>query len=185
MPGAEVAIMDSEGAFLAPGEIGEIVVRSAAVTVGYWRRPEATAEAITADGWLRTGDLGRMDAEGYVFVLDRAKDMIISGGENIYPAEVENAIFGHPDVAEVAVIGVPSDAWGEAVMAIVVPRPGRTPQADTIKIWARERIAAFKVPKLVQFVDALPRNAGGKVLRRELRESCWGEGGRQVGTATG
>ena len=173
MPGVEMAVLDREGRFLAPGETGELAVRSAAVMKGYWQRPDATAETITSDGWLRTGDIGRMNADGYVFVLDRAKDMIISGGENIYPAEVENAIFGHPDVVEVAVIGVPSEAWGEEVMAIVVPRQGTRPDPESIRRWARERIAAFKVPKSVSFVEALPRNAGNKVLRRELREPYW------------
>jgi long-chain acyl-CoA synthetase len=181
MPGAEVRIVDSEGATLPPGEIGEIALRSAAVMKGYWRRPEATAETISVDGWLRTGDLGRIDAEGYVYVLDRAKDMIISGGENVYPAEVENAIFGHPDVAEVAVIGVPSKAWGEEVLAIVVARAGRDPDAASIIAWARQRIAAFKAPKSVRFVDSLPRNAGGKVLRRTLREPYWQDSSRRVG----
>ena len=173
MPGVEIVIMDEHGTALAPGQIGEIAVRSAAVMPCYWQRPEATAEVIVADGWLRTGDIGRMDADGYVFVLDRAKDMIVSGGENVYPAEVENAIFGHPDVEDVAVIGVPSEHWGEEVMAIIVPRAGTAPDLDSVARWARARIAAFKVPKRLHLVAELPRNAGNKILRRVLREPYW------------
>jgi long-chain acyl-CoA synthetase len=170
MPGAEIAIL---GADDAPDKVGEVVVRSAAVMVGYWRRPEATVEAITSDGWLRTGDVGRLDEEGYLFILDRAKDTIISGGENIYPAEVENAIFGHPDVADVAVIGIPSERWGEEVMAIIVPRAGREVDLSSVTAWTRERIAHFKAPKRIALVAELPRNAGGKVLKRVLREPYW------------
>jgi len=173
MPGAEIKVLGSGDAPGNAGVDGEIVVRSAAVMVGYWRRPEATAEAITSDGWLRTGDVGRMDEDGYLFILDRAKDTIISGGENIYPAEVENAIFGHPDVADVAVIGVPSERWGEEVMAIVVPRPGSSVDLPSIVAWTRQRIAAFKVPKRMALAAELPRNAGGKVLKRVLREPYW------------
>lgn len=173
MPGVEIVIMDEHGTALGPGQIGEIAVRSAAVMSCYWQRPEATAEVIVADGWLRTGDIGRMDADGYVFVLDRAKDMIVSGGENVYPAEVENAIFGHPDVEDVAVIGVPSEHWGEEVMAIIVPRAGTAPDLDSVARWARERIAAYKVPKRLHLVSELPRNAGHKILRRVLREPYW------------
>lgn len=173
MPGVEIVIMDEHGTALEPGQVGEIAVRSAAVMAGYWQRPEATAEAIVAGGWLRSGDVGRMDADGYVFVLDRAKDMIVSGGENVYPAEVENAIFGHPDVQDVAIIGVPSERWGEEVMAFIVPRAGTTPDLDSIAQWARARIAAFKVPKRLQLVTELPRNAGNKILRRVLREPYW------------
>ena len=161
--------------------LGEIAVRSPSVMQGYWKRPDATAETITAQGWLRTGDVGRLDEDGYLFVLDRARDMIVSGGENVYPAEVENAIFGHPDVADVAVIGVPSAEWGEAVMAIVVARPGRNPQAHAIRQWARVRVAGFKVPKSVAFVESLPRNAAGKVLRRSLREPFWQGHDRRIG----
>jgi long-chain acyl-CoA synthetase len=170
MPGAEIKIL---GAGSLPSEEGEVLVRSDAVMLGYWRRPEATAEAITNEGWLRTGDVGRIDEEGYLFILDRAKDTIVSGGENIYPAEVENAIFGHPNVADVAVIGVPSERWGEEVMAIIVPREGACVDLSSIDAWARERIAAFKVPKRMALVNELPRNAGGKVLRRLLREPYW------------
>lgn len=180
MPGAEIRILGARGVPAAPGTEGEIAVRSAAVMVGYWRRPDATAEAIADDGWLRTGDVGRINEEGYLFILDRVKDTIISGGENIYPAEVENAIFGHPDVVDVAVIGVPSEAWGEEVMAIVVPREGRTADLPSIAAWTRERIAAFKVPRHLALAVELPRNAGGKVLRRVLREPYWKGKSRRV-----
>jgi long-chain acyl-CoA synthetase len=173
MPGVEVVVLDEGGRVLGADQIGEVAVRSAAVMAGYWHQPEASAEALMRDGWLRTGDIGRMDADGYVFLLDRAKDVIISGGENVYPAEVENAIFGHPDVADVAVIGVPSEGWGEEVMALVVPRPGTAPDLDSIARWARNRVAGFKVPKRLGLVAELPRNAGNKVLRRLLREPYW------------
>ncbi len=180
MPGVAAAILDAEGAMLDAGEIGEIAIRSDAVMQGYWRLHEATSQTIIEGGWLRTGDIGRMNREGYIFVLDRARDMIVSGGENIYPAEVENAIFGHPDVADVAVIGVPSARWGEEVMAIIVPRPGASPDLASIASWARARIAAFKVPKQLRLTDALPRNAGNKVVRRLLREPFWIGFDRQV-----
>jgi long-chain acyl-CoA synthetase len=138
--------------------------------VGYWKNEKATRETIDADGWLHTGDAGYLDADGYLYIQNRVKDMIISGAENIYPAEVESAIFGHPDVAEVAVIGVPDEKWGEAVKAIVVLKPGAKTNAESILEFARSRIAAFKAPKSVDFVDTLPRNASGKVLKRTLRE---------------
>jgi long-chain acyl-CoA synthetase len=180
MPGVEVVILDEGGRVLGPGQIGEVAVRSAAVMVGYWRQPAATAEVMRGEGWMRTGDIGRMDADGYVFLLDRAKDVINSGGENVYPAEVESAIFGHPDVADVAVIGVPSERWGEEVMAIVVPRPGTAPELDSIAQWARARVAGFKVPKRLSLVSELPRNAGNKILRRVLREPYWRDLQRRI-----
>ncbi|TPQ39996.1 fatty acid--CoA ligase [Cupriavidus pinatubonensis] len=173
LPWAEVAVVDAAGKHVPPGEVGEVIVRSLQTMAGYWKQPEETARAINADGWLRTGDAGYMDADDYLYIHDRVKDMIISGGENVYPAEVENAIYGHPHVAEVAVIGVPDARWGEAVKAIVVPRDGATPDARDILQWARERLAGFKLPKSIDFVDALPRNPSGKVLRRQLREPYW------------
>ncbi len=173
LPGVEVAIVDEAGNRLPPGQVGEIAARSVANMAGYFNLPEATAKTIDAQGWLRTGDAGYMDAEGYVYIHDRVKDMIISGGENIYPAEVENAIFGHPKVEEVAVIGVPSERWGEEVKAVVVPRAGETIEPAEIIAWARERIAAYKAPKSVDVIDALPRNPSGKILRRELRAPYW------------
>ena len=167
----ELKIIDASGATLAPGSTGEIVTRSCANMSGYFRMSEATADAIDAEGWLRTGDAGYLDSDGYLYLQDRVKDMIISGGENIYPAEVENAIFGHPSVAEVAVIGVPDDKWGEAVKAVIVPTPGaRRNDADVIA-WAAARVARYKVPKSIAWVSSLPRNHTGKVLRRVLRDS--------------
>jgi long-chain acyl-CoA synthetase len=173
LPGVEVAIIDEAGNRLPPRQVGEIATRSMANMAGYWNLPEATSKTIDSEGWLRTGDAGYMDEDGYVYIHDRVKDMIISGGENIYPAEVENAIFGHPDVADVAVIGVPDAKWGEAVKAIVVKKPGREPSPDEIIGFARQRIAAYKAPKSVDFIAALPRNPSGKILRRELREQYW------------
>jgi long-chain acyl-CoA synthetase len=173
LPGVRIAILDHDGNHLPAREVGEVAIDSPTNMKEYWRKPEATAATLGADNWLRTGDAGYVDADGYLFIYDRVKDMIISGGENVYPAEVENAIFGHPEVADVAVIGVPSERWGEEVKAIVVPRPGMAADPASIIAWARARIATFKVPKSVEFVAALPRNASGKILRRELREPYW------------
>jgi acyl-CoA synthetase (AMP-forming)/AMP-acid ligase II len=169
LPGVELKIIDAEGQSLPPGVTGEIAIRSPANMAGYFEMPEATVETIDAQGWLRTGDAGYLDEDGYLFLQDRIKDMIISGGENIYPAEVEQALYGHPAVAEVAVIGVPDEKWGEVVKAFVVPVAGATPSAQEIIEWAAKRIAKFKLPKSVELVAALPRNHTGKVLRRELR----------------
>src|SRR5207248_10805650 len=168
LPGVELAILDPDGNKLPPGEVGEIATRSGSNMVGYWNLPDATAKTLASDGWLRTGDAGYLDEDGYLYIHDRVKDMIISGAENIYPAEVESAIYGHPDVAEVGVIGVPDEKWGEAVKAFVVLKPGATPDAAGIIAFARTRIAAFKAPKSVDFIDALPRNASGKILRKDL-----------------
>lgn len=173
MEGVEVVIMGEDGRILPPGEVGEIASRSIANMSGYWNLPEATAKTITEDGWLRTGDAGYMDEDGYVYIHDRVKDMIISGGENIYPAEVENAVFGHQKVADVAVIGVPHEKWGEAVKAIVVVKPGETVTEDEIIAFAKTRIAGFKCPKSVDFIEALPRNPSGKILRKDLRAPYW------------
>jgi len=169
LPGVEVHIIDEAGKVLSPGSIGEICIRSPSNMLGYWKRAQET-EAVMRDGWIRTGDVGRMDEDGYVYILDRIKDMIISGGENVYPAEVENAIVGHPSVVEVAVIGVPDDTWGESVKAVVVLRSGCETTAADIIAHAKRSIASYKVPQSVDFVDALPKNASGKLLKRELRE---------------
>lgn len=170
LPGVEIRIIDADGADVPTGEVGEIAIRSASTMLGYHRRPDATAEAIDAEGWLRSGDAGRLDADGYLYLADRIKDMIITGGENVYPAEVENALFGHPQVQDVAVIGVPDVKWGEAVKAIVVPVAGAQPDPADLIAWARARIAAYKAPKSIAFADSLPRNPSGKVLRRLLRD---------------
>jgi len=179
-PEVEVAVVDAHDKVVADGEIGEIVIRGDIVMKGYWNHPQATAETVI-DGWLHTGDAGFRDAEGFFHVHDRMKDMIVSGGENIYPAEVENAIHGCPGVADVAVIGVPSERWGEEVKAIIVASPQGPPTAEAVIAWTRERIAAFKAPKSVAFVQSLPRNASGKVLRRELRAPYWAGRERAVG----
>ncbi|MBR0694576.1 fatty acid--CoA ligase [Bradyrhizobium lablabi] len=180
LPGVELAILDPDGRPLPPGEVGEIATRSGSNMVGYWNLPEATARTIDGDGWLRTGDAGYMDSDGYLYIHDRIKDMIISGGENIYPAEVESAICDHPDVAEAAVIGIPDDKWGEAVKAVVVMKSGKSASAADIINFTRERIAGFKTPKSVDFIPALPRNPSGKILRRTLRDPYWAGKDRQV-----
>jgi acyl-CoA synthetase (AMP-forming)/AMP-acid ligase II len=179
LPGHEVRVVDGEGKTLSPGEVGEIQIKAPNVMKGYWNKEDATKKAIV-DDWFFTGDAGYFDTDGYLYIHDRVKDMIVSGGENIYPAEVENAIFGHPAVADVAVIGVPDGRWGEAVKACVVKKPGAEASATEIIAWARERIAGYKLPKTVDFVDALPRNPTGKVLRRELRKPYWEGRDRQV-----
>lgn len=181
MPGVEMRILDKDGNVLGPGEIGEVSTRSAANMRGYWRNEKATNESVDSDGWFRTGDAGYIDKDGYLFIQDRIKDMIVSGAENVYPAEVENAIHGHPDVAEVAVIGVPDEKWGEAVKAIVVPKPGAARDPESIIAYARTKIASYKAPKSVDFREApLPRNPSGKILRRELREPYWAGRDRRV-----
>lgn len=180
MPGVEIAIVDPAGQPLPAKSEGEIVVRSAAVMEGYWHMPDATQAALLPGGWLRTGDIGRIDGDGYLHVLDRVKDMIISGGENVYPAEVENAIFGHPGVADVAVIGVPSARWGEEVAAIIVPRGADAPSLGDIQQWVEGKLARYKVPRQLHLAAELPRNAGNKILRKELREPFWAGQDRRV-----
>jgi long-chain acyl-CoA synthetase len=170
----ELRVVDrATGEDAAVGEPGELWTRSAQNMKGYWHNPEATATTITPDGWLMTGDVGYVDADGFFYLHDRVKDMIVSGGENIYPAEVENALMSHPALADCAVIGVPSDKWGETVKAIVVLAPGAEVTADELIEFTRTRIARFKVPRSVDFVDVLPRNPSGKILKRELREPYW------------
>jgi acyl-CoA synthetase (AMP-forming)/AMP-acid ligase II len=171
-PGLALKIVKGDGSEAPRGEVGEVVIKAPIVMKGYWNKPDATAEAIR-DGWMHTGDVAYMDEDGYVFIYDRLKDMIVTGGENVYPAEVENAVFGHPDLADVAVIGVPDATWGEAVKAVVVAKPGAPKDPASVIAWARGRIANYKVPKSVDFVDAIPRNLTGKILRRELRKPYW------------
>jgi long-chain acyl-CoA synthetase len=180
MPGVEVKIVDGEGRPRPTGEIGEVCIRSVQNMKGYWHLPAETAKTLDAEGWVHSGDAGFVDAGGYLFIHDRVKDMIVSGGENVYPAEVESAIFGHPAVADVAVIGVPDDTWGEAVKAVVVLKPGAKAAPDDIIAFARERIAGYKCPKSVDFIAALPRNPTGKILKRELRAHYWEGRERQV-----
>lgn len=173
VPGVSIEIRGPDNTEVPRGEIGEICILSPSNTAGYWQLPEATAKTIDPDGWLHTGDAGIMDEDGYVYIQDRIKDMIISGGENVYPAEVESAIYGHPAIAEVAVIGIPSEKWGEEVKACCVPKPGMEIDANDVIAYTRERIAPFKCPKSVDVVPEMPRNASGKILRRTLREPYW------------
>ena len=173
LQGVEIKIIDETGATLGPDTVGEIATRSSKNMSRYWNNPEATAQTIDADGWLRTGDAGYLDRDGYLYIHDRVKDMIISGGENVYPAEVENALYAHPGVADVAVIGVPDEKWGEAVKACVVVKAGHTLSEADVIAHARGHIAGYKCPKSVDFIAALPRNPSGKILRRELRAPYW------------
>ncbi len=172
IPDVEVRIIDTEGAEVARGEAGEVVVRGYNVMRGYFNDPEATDEAVDRDGWLHTGDIGVMDESGNVAITDRLKDMYVSGGFNVYPAEVEAVLRSHPSVAQVAVIGVPDRRMGEVGVALVVPVPGTEPAGleEALAAWARERLANYKVPRAVQLVDGFPVNASGKVLKRELRQ---------------
>jgi fatty-acyl-CoA synthase len=178
--GHAIRIVDDNNRALPPGEVGEIQIKSGNVMKGYWNKADATTKAICSEGWFSTGDAGFFDADGYLYIHDRVKDMIVSGGENIYPAEVENAVMGHPGVADVAVIGVPDARWGEAVKAIIVKKPGLAPMPEEIIAYARERIAGYKLPKSVDFIDVLPRNPTGKVLRKDLRAPYWEGRDRQV-----
>jgi acyl-CoA synthetase (AMP-forming)/AMP-acid ligase II len=175
----EVRIVDADGRDVSTGEVGQVITKSGANMAGYWNRPEETANTIR-NGWLYTGDAGYMDSDGYLFIYDRVKDMIISGGENIYPAEIESVLAEHAAVADVAVIGVPDEKWGETVKAVVVLRSDTTLGSDELIAWCRSRIAAFKAPTSVDFIDALPRNASGKVLKHALRAPYWAAQGRQV-----
>jgi long-chain acyl-CoA synthetase len=172
-PGVELRIVDEDGNEVPEvGDVGEILVRSPQVMAGYWRNEAETEKAIV-DGWFHTGDAGYFDADGYLYIHDRVKDMIVSGGENVYPAEVENVLMAHPDVADVAVIGVPDDKWGEVGKAIIVPVADADPDPEQIIAFARERLAGFKTPKSVDFVTELPRNPTGKILKKDLRAPFW------------
>ena len=166
----EVRIVDERNRPAAPGERGEIVARGPNVMKGYWNRPEATAEVFDSEGWFHTGDIGMCDEEGYFYVLDRKKDMIITGGENVYPAEVETVLHEMPEIADVAVIGLPDEKWGERVVAVVVAAKGTRPTAESVIAFTQGKLARFKMPRHVEFVDALPRNPQGKLLKRVLRE---------------
>jgi acyl-CoA synthetase (AMP-forming)/AMP-acid ligase II len=166
-PGVEVAVHDIDGRPLAPGDVGEVVIRGACVMSGYWGRPDATAESLR-DGWLHTGDLGRLTDDGVLYLLDRTKDMIISGGSNVYAVEVEQVLVAHPDVGDAAVIGVPDDLWGEMVVAVVVPANGDI-DATVLEQFCRASLAGYKIPRRWVQVESLPRNAYGKVVKRDLR----------------
>jgi fatty-acyl-CoA synthase len=171
----EIRLIDALGnPITEAGATGEICVRGANVMKGYWNRPEANKACFTHDGWFRSGDVGYLDAEGFLYVCDRLKDMVISGGENIYPAEVESVLYDHPDVAEVAVIGVPDERWGEHVVAVVVLKPSRSITLESLQVFAETRLARYKLPRELRLVDALPRNATGKVLKEQLRKHTLG-----------
>jgi fatty-acyl-CoA synthase len=170
----EVRIVDEDGHDVGVDEVGELWTRGPTITPGYWNRPDATADAFV-DGWLRTGDAARMDDEGFIYIVDRWKDMYISGGENVYPAEVENAVYQLPQIAEAAVVGVPDPKWGESGVAVVVLKDGAELDQATLIAHCVERLAKFKVPARMHVIDALPRNATGKVLKRELRTLLAGE----------
>jgi acyl-CoA synthetase (AMP-forming)/AMP-acid ligase II len=180
-PFVELRLRDDEGHDVPRGSVGEIAVRGDVVMAGYWNRPEETAAMIDADGWAATGDLGRIDDEGYLFIVDRKRDMIVSGGYNVYPTEVENAIAALPAVREVAVVGVPDDQWGESILAVVVPESGAELDADAVVAACTERLANYKKPRAVEFVDELPKTGSGKVMRRAIRDRYWLDRERRVG----
>jgi fatty-acyl-CoA synthase len=167
----EVRLIDDAGKLITePNVPGELCMRGGNVTKGYWNLPEATAQVLDADGWFRSGDVARRDEEGFYTICDRTKDMIISGGENIYSAEVESVLYGHPAIAEAAVIGIPDDRWGETVLAIVVPRPGAALTLEDLRDFAAKSLARFKLPRVLELIDAMPRNSNGKVQKAELRQ---------------
>ena len=178
--GIEVRVVNPDGEDVRPGEIGEIIARGPNIMLGYWRMPEATAAAIV-DGWYHTGDLATIDEENFIYIVDRAKDMIISGGENIYCVEVENALYSHPAVLEAAVVGIPDETWGEAVHAVVVCKPGTDVSSDELILHARTQIASYKIPRSIEFrTEALPKSGAGKILKRDLREKYWEGKSRRV-----
>jgi long-chain acyl-CoA synthetase len=180
-PFVELRLEGEDGVAVPTGEVGEIVVRGDNVMVGYWGKPEQTAETIRPDGWAVTGDLGRFDQDGYLYIVDRKRDMIVSGGYNVYPAEVENAISVLVEVAEVAVVGVPDERWGEAVKAVVVVRPGQELSEAAVVDACTSRLAAYKKPRSVDFLEELPKTGSGKIMRRRVRDRYWDGRERSVG----
>lgn len=165
-----VKIVDDNGNECAPGEVGELFSKSPFLFNGYWKRPEAT-EAAFRDDWVTVEDLAKRDEEGHIYIIDRKKDMVISGGINIYPREIEEVLFKHPAIADVAITGIPDDKWGELIKAFVVRQPGGELSEQDVIDFCKDKIADFKIPKSVDFLDVLPRNVGGKVLKRELRDN--------------
>ena len=181
LPGTRLRILMPDGSEARTGDVGEVLVQGGQIMSGYWNMPEATAASFI-DGWMRTGDAGYLDAEGFLFLKDRVKDMIVSGAENIYPVEIENILIDHPAVADVAVIGVPDEKWGETVLAIIVVAPGASPpDSGELDRFCRAKLGGFKVPKRYEYTDALPRNPSGKILKKMLRDRHWHQGGRQIG----
>lgn len=178
-PGTEVRVVDENDRDVPVGEVGEIIARGPQIMKGYWNMPEATAEALKG-GWMHTGDAARMDDEGYVYIQDRIKDMIVSGGENVYPREVENALFEHPAIVDAAVFGIPGEKFGEDVMATIVLADGETLTEDEVIAFCRTKLGGYKIPRKVDFMDELPRNASGKVLKKDLREPYWQGHSRRV-----
>ena len=177
----DVRLVDGDGTVLdRPGDLGEVCVKGPNVMKGYWNRPDATAAAIDAEGWFHTGDIGYIDADGFLFIADRVKDMVITGGENVYPAEVESVLYEHPGVSEVAVIGLPDERWGEAVVAVVACRPDETVTLEDLREFGGSTLARFKLPTRLHLVDVLPRNPAGKVLKFELRDTL-GSAGAEAG----
>ncbi|MFC7342882.1 acyl-CoA synthetase [Saccharopolyspora griseoalba] len=170
LPLSDVRLVDAENSPVPPGERGEICVRGPQVMKGYWNNPEATEAVLDEEDWFHTGDVGVADEDGYVWVVDRVKDMVISGGENVYPAEVEDVLYHHPAIAEVAVLGTPHERWGEAVTAVVALQPGGRLTLDELREFCRDKLAGFKIPLRLEFTDALPRNPTGKILKYRLRE---------------
>ncbi len=169
-----------DGSEAAIGEVGEVTCSGPIVMAGYWNQPEASAEVLT-DGWMRSGDMGYVDEDGFLFLVDRRKDMIVSGGENVYSAEVENALAKHPAVAACAVIGIPSEKWGEQVHAVVVPHPGSTADPRTLREHCKQHIAGYKCPVSVEFREELPYTGTGKLQKNVLREPFWRERDRGIG----
>jgi acyl-CoA synthetase (AMP-forming)/AMP-acid ligase II len=169
----EVAILDGAGNEVPRGTVGEIAARGANMMRGYWNKPEQTRAAMPEDGWLRTGDGAYMDERGFIFIVDRVKDMIVTGGENVFSAEVENAIGSHPAVAMCAVIGIPSKEWGEAVHAIIVPRAAGGVSEEDIIAHCKQKIAGYKCPKTVEFRTELPLSGAGKILKAQMRDAYW------------
>ncbi len=177
--GVEARIVDDDDREVPIGEVGEIIVRGHNVMKGYWKLPELTGETLR-NGWYHTGDLGKMDEGRYIYIVDRKKDMIISGGENIYPKEIEDVLFQHPEVAEAAVVGIPDDYWGEAINALVVKKTGSSVTEADLFEHCKQNLASFKKPRSIEFVDALPRSAAGKVLKHEIRAQYWRNRDRKV-----